>query len=158
MIIIVINGGGGMGADNQRPPPHAPDGWPADNVMTIVVRFPPSSTPPRNPVPSSASLFCRCYRICCCHGHLRAGTPRRITHLRPPTPIRPIPTSSAIMLANSSLDSVLRNASAIYKLVEGRRLVLMLNVSVQSSFFALKHRVSVEIRWEWIFFSCIPRI
>ena len=152
MIIIVINGGGGVGADNQRPPPHAAKGQPADNVATVVVGFPPSSAP--RVTPSHTLRF----SICCCHGHLRAGTPCRIPHLCPPSPFRPIPSSSAIMLANSSLDSVLRNASAIYKLVEGRRLVLMLNVSVQSSFFALKHRVSVEIRWEWIFFSCIPRI
>ncbi len=36
--------------------------------------------------------------------------------------------------------------------------MLLLHVSIREFFFALKHRcVSVEIRWEWIFFSCPPR-
>jgi hypothetical protein len=50
------------------------------------------STPPCDPFPSSASLFCRRYRICCCRGCRRAGTPHHIPHLNPPLtlPSRPV--------------------------------------------------------------------
>jgi hypothetical protein len=118
-IVIVINGGGSMGANNQCPPPHDLDGWPTDNITTIVVSFPPLSIPPCNPFPSSASLFC--CRYCIRHrcGHCQASTPHRIPHLRPPSPSHPVLSLSAIMLANSSLDSILKNPSAICKLVEG---------------------------------------
>jgi hypothetical protein len=118
-IVVVIDGSGSMGADNQGPPPHAPDGLPTDNIATIVVGFPPLSTPPCGPFPSSASLFCCRYCIRCRRGCCRAGTLRRIPHLRPPSPSCSLPLSSTILLANSSLDSVLRNASTIHKLVEG---------------------------------------
>ncbi len=45
-----------MGADNQCPMPHVAKGQPADNVVTVVVGFPPIIRSPRNPFPSSALL------------------------------------------------------------------------------------------------------
>jgi hypothetical protein len=89
-IVVVIDGGGGVGADNQHPLPHAPNGRPADDIATVIVVFPPSSTPPHDPFPSSASSFrCR-YHIRHRRDRRRAGTPRRIPHLRPPSPSRPV--------------------------------------------------------------------
>ncbi len=55
--IFVDDGGGGMGADDQHPMPHATEGRPADAVATVIVRFPPLSTPPWDPFTSSASLY-----------------------------------------------------------------------------------------------------
>ncbi len=40
-----------MGANNQRPPLHAPNGRPADNIATVVVRFPPIVRSPTQPLP-----------------------------------------------------------------------------------------------------------
>ncbi len=118
-IVIIINGGGRVGANNQRPPPHAPNGRPTDDIATVVVGFPPLSTPPCNPFPSSVSLF-RCHYPICRHCGCRGtGTPHCIPHLCPPSPSHPVPSPSAIVLTNSSLDSILRNANAIHKLVEG---------------------------------------
>jgi hypothetical protein len=118
-IVVVINGGGGMGANNQRPLSHAPDRRPTDNIATVVVGFPPLSTPPCDPFPSSVSLFCCHYCIHLHHGRRQAGTPCCIPHLCPPSPSHPVPLLSAIVLADSSLDSILRNTTAIHKLVEG---------------------------------------
>ncbi len=55
--VIVDDGGGSVGADDQHSMPHAAKERPGDNVATIVVGFPPSSAPPRNPFPSSVSLY-----------------------------------------------------------------------------------------------------
>ncbi len=51
IVIVVFNNGGGMGADNQRPPPHAPDRWPTDDVRTVAVGFPPVNRSPAQPRP-----------------------------------------------------------------------------------------------------------
>jgi hypothetical protein len=41
VVVIVNDSGGRVGANNQRPMPHAAKGWPTDNAANIVVRFPP---------------------------------------------------------------------------------------------------------------------
>ncbi len=46
-----------MGANNRHPLPHAAKEQPADDVPTVIVGFPPSSTPPCNPFPSSSSSY-----------------------------------------------------------------------------------------------------
>ncbi len=43
--------GGGVGGNDQHPLPHAPDGWPADDVATVIVGFPPNVRPPMQPLP-----------------------------------------------------------------------------------------------------------
>jgi hypothetical protein len=84
-----------MGANDRHPPPHAAEGWPTDNVATVVVGF-----SPRHPLPCATpshppcSRICCPRRICCCRGRRGTGTPPCISHLPPPPP--PIPSSSAI--------------------------------------------------------------
>ncbi len=40
-VVVVNDGGGGVGGVDRHPLPHAAKGWPADKVATIVVGFPP---------------------------------------------------------------------------------------------------------------------
>ncbi len=55
--VLVNDCGSGKGANDQHPMPHVAKGRPADNVTTVVVGFPPSSTLSCNPFPSSALLY-----------------------------------------------------------------------------------------------------
>jgi hypothetical protein len=118
VIVVVIDGGGGVGADNQRPPSHAPNRWPADDIATIVV-IPPVAHSPAGPLP----ILCVIVLLLLSYSSLSWSLSSRhsccIPHLRPPSTSHPVPSSSAIVLADSSLDSLLRNASVIHKLVEG---------------------------------------
>ncbi len=53
IVDVIVNDGGGVGADDQHPPPHAiPDGQPADDVATIIVGFPPVVRSPAGPLPN----------------------------------------------------------------------------------------------------------
>ncbi len=50
-IIFVDDGGGGVGADERCPMPHAAEGRPADDVVTLVVGFSPIACSPARPLP-----------------------------------------------------------------------------------------------------------
>jgi hypothetical protein len=41
VVVVVDDGSGGVGADNRCPMPPAAEGWPVDDVATVVVRFSP---------------------------------------------------------------------------------------------------------------------
>ena len=70
-----------MGADDQCPMPHTAKGRTADNVVTVVVGFPPH--PPLSHVTPSHPLRCR---ICCRSGHHQTGTPHSTSYSPPPPP------------------------------------------------------------------------
>ncbi len=73
------------------------------------------------------------------------------TSALPCSPFCPVPSSSAMVLADSNLDRVLKNASAIHKLVEGQRLVLLLHVSMREFFFCSEAPSLLKIRLEWYY-------
>ncbi len=53
VVDVIVNDGGGVGANDQHPPSHAtPNGRPADDVATIVVGFPPVDRSPAGPLPN----------------------------------------------------------------------------------------------------------
>jgi hypothetical protein len=51
LVVVIVNDSGGVGANDPRPPPPTLDGWPADDITTVVVRFPPFVCSPAWPLP-----------------------------------------------------------------------------------------------------------
>ncbi len=41
VVVVADDSGGGVGANVRCPMPHATKGWPADDIATVVVGFPP---------------------------------------------------------------------------------------------------------------------
>jgi hypothetical protein len=96
-VVIIDDSGGSVGADDRHPPPHAAEGWPVDDVVTVVPSCPlPCVTLSH---PPHRRIRCR-RRIRCCCGRRGTGTPPRISHLPPHPP--PVPSSSAIKCQGES--------------------------------------------------------
>jgi hypothetical protein len=93
-IVVINDGGGGVGADDRHPLPHTAKGWPADNVATVIVRFPPVVCSLPNPFPSSLSS----YSLSPSHLLLLrlSGNRHSSSYFPPLPPPPPIPSSSAI--------------------------------------------------------------
>jgi hypothetical protein len=109
-VVVVVVDDGGVGADNQSPPPHTPNGR-LDDVATVVVGCPPIVRSPARPLP----ILCVVVFVVIVVFFIVAvvvenALPVVFPSSPPPPPL--VPSSSAIVIPDRSLDSFPRNASA----------------------------------------------